>query len=165
MKLPGPGQIVDLLVAQAEALAELPAAMGTLTRAVRGLTDEVNTARDTLARMNRVAVRAEGMLDELEQPIRALAPGLQRLAVILDDEVMDTVPDTLRRVTADVMPVLKQVRETQERVVAMAATTEQLLSFVQDTGSRLTAIPGAGLLGFRTGRARPLDDPAGPTTR
>ena len=84
--------------APAEALAALPAAVASLTGAARGLGDVVVETRATLTAVNRLAVRLDAMAAELEQPLRDLAPGLARLAVVLDDPVVADLPDTLRKV-------------------------------------------------------------------
>ena len=142
---------MSALATQAEAFAQLPATLTALNRAVWALTESIGQARETVQRVNRVTAQAEAMLSTLEAPILALAPGLERLAAVLDDDVIDTVPVTLRRITDDVLPVVRQLRETQDRIFAMAASTDRIMHFVEDTGTRLGTIPGAGLLGFRRG--------------
>jgi len=114
--------------AQAEAVLALPGLLVTLTQQVRNLTE-------AMATVQRLAVRAEGLLDELE-------PGVRRVAKVLDDPIIDEIPVTLREIQANVLPVVKQLRDTQTKVAAIAEST-----------SRLASLPGAALFGPR--RQRP----------
>ena len=157
-RIPGIDGLYAVLQAQTEALASLPSVLQALTGAVRGLGDAVTDARETLAAVHRLAVRVDGLAQELEEPLRALAPGLQRLAVVLDDPVVDELPDTLRKVQADVLPVLRTLADTHERVAFIAGSTERIMTFVDDTSRTIAHLPGAALLGRRrpaSGRTAP----------
>ena len=98
-------------------------------------------ARETLLSASEVAARVERVAEELEEPLLALRPGIERLARVLDDEAVDTLPDTLRRINEDVLPLLSGLRETQSRVNAVASI-----------------MPGAASLLFAR-RGRPSDTP------
>ena len=148
-RIPGVEALLQLARAQTEALATLPGAVSSLTSAVVGLAETVGQARDTLAALNRLAARAEVIVDELEEPLLALAPGLRRLAVALDDPVVEELPATLRQVQQDVLPVLRTLADTQQRVAFIAGQTERIMAFVDDTGRSLAGLPGAALLGRR----------------
>jgi ABC-type transporter Mla subunit MlaD len=100
--------------AQAEALAALPGAMLSLTRAVSRLDATMQEARDAIARLQSLGERIEGILDEVEQPIRDLAPGLQRVGKMLDDPVVSEIPDTVRKLREDVLPVVATLRGTSD---------------------------------------------------
>jgi ABC-type transporter Mla subunit MlaD len=100
--------------AQAEALAALPGAMLSLTRAVSRLDATMQEARDAIARLQSLGERMEGILDEVEQPIRDLAPGLERVGKMLDDPVVSEIPDTVRRLREDVLPVVATLRGTSD---------------------------------------------------
>lgn len=113
--------------AQAEAVLALPGLLVSLTNQVRALTE-------AMATMQRLAARAEGLLDELE-------PGVRRVAKVLDDPIIDEIPDSLREMQANLMPVMKQLRDTQAKVAAIA-----------DSTSRLASLPGAALFGARSRR-------------
>jgi hypothetical protein len=147
-----------VLQAQTEALAALPAAVASLTGAVRSLGEVVGEARETLAAVHRLAVRMDAMAEELEEPLRALAPGLQRLAVVLDDPVVEEIPDTLRKVQGDVLPVLRTLADTHERVAFIAGSTERIMTFVDETSRTIAGIPGAALLGRRRPGVRVTPD-------
>ena len=138
-----------VLQAQTEALAQLPSVVSSLTGAVRQLGDVVGEARETLAAVHRLAIRMDAMAEELEEPMRALAPGLQRLAVVLDDPVIEEIPDTLRKVQGDVLPVLRTLADTHERVAFIAGSTERIMTFVDETSRTIAGRPGAALLGRR----------------
>src|SRR4051812_49912643 len=63
---------------QADALAALPGALVSLTRAVSSLDTTIREAKDTVSRLQKLGERLEGVLDEVEQPVKDLAPGLRR---------------------------------------------------------------------------------------
>jgi hypothetical protein len=156
--------MVAVLQAQTEALAALPAAVASLTGAVRTLGEVVGEARETLAAVHRLAVRMDAMAEELEEPLRALAPGLQRLAVVLDDPVVEEIPDTLRKVQGDVLPVLRTLADTHERVAFIAGSTERIMTFVDETSRTIAGIPGAALLGRRRTGVRVTPEVVPPET-
>ena len=148
-RIPGIDRAFGVLQTQAEALVQLPSAVASLTAAARGLGDVIGQARDTLSTLNRLATRMDGLVEELEEPLRALAPGLQRLAVVLDDPIVESLPDTLAKVQADVLPVLRTLADTHERVAFIAGQTERIMTFVDDTSRTIAQLPGAALLGRR----------------
>ena len=119
-------------------MAALPNALLSLTRAVGQLDSTVREARDAVAQLQRLGTRLESMLDEVEEPVRDLAPGLRRMAEVLDDPAVSDIPDTIRRIREDVLPVVATLR----------GTSEILASF-----------PGRSLLG---GRRRPEPVPGSP---
>ena len=116
--------------AQTEALRDLPALLIQLTQQVRSLTDG-------LAALSNLAVRVDTVMDELE-------PGLLRLARALDNPAIDAVPETIRQIQENALPVIKQLRDTQARIAAIA-----------DSTGRLASLPGAG---FFRAKPRAEDD-------
>ena len=161
-RIPGLDGLLTVLQLQTEALAQLPTAVGALTGAVRQLGDVVSETRETLAAVHRLAVRMDAMAEELEEPLRALAPGLQRLAVVLDDPVVEELPDTLRKIQGDVLPVLRTLADTHERVAFIAGSTERIMTFVDETSRTIAGLPGAALLGRRRPVSRLVPDPPQP---
>ena len=141
--------VTRMLQLQTEALAALPGAVSALTGAVRGLQETVVSTKDTLLALNRMVQRMDALLTELEPPLRALAPGMQRMAAVLNDPVMDVLPSTLRQLQADVLPVLRTLADTHERVAFIAGSTERIMAFVDETSRTLAGLPGAALLGRR----------------
>lgn len=142
--MPGPTDLLAALQAQTEALAQLPGTVLALNRAVRDLAAAVGQARETFQSLNRLALRADRLLDDLEEPVAELIPGLRRAAVVLNDPVVDEIPETLRRMQTDVLPVVRGLRETQDRIAGIAAATD-----------RLTGFPGASGLFFGRRPPRP----------
>jgi ABC-type transporter Mla subunit MlaD len=118
-RIPGLSDLIAQLQAQTEALAQLPRTMTDLNAAVRELIAAVGVASTTIASAQRTAERLEELVEELEEPVRALRPGLERVGKVLDDPAVDTVPDTLRRVHEDLMPLISGLRSAQSRVDAV----------------------------------------------
>lgn len=146
-RVPGLSELVELMRAQTEVLAMLPRTMVELNRSVLRLTETLASARETVASTQRLTERLSHVVDELEEPVLALRPGLERLAVVLDDPSVSTVPATLRSLQDEVLPLLVELRETQGKVRAVA-------TFAEEAGVRLAAFPGASLL---RPRRRPTD--------
>src|SRR5919112_6426795 len=145
-KLPGIDSVfngmLSVLQAQTEALAALPGTVTALSNAVRGLAE-------TVQRMNAMMVRIDGIVTELEEPLKALAPGMQRMAAVLDDPIVEEIPATLKQVQADILPVLRTLADTHERVAFIAGSTERIMTFVDETSRTIAGLPGAALLGRR----------------
>jgi ABC-type transporter Mla subunit MlaD len=115
-RIPGLTELLSLLQTQTEALAQLPRTLTDLQGTVRELTEATTMARDTIASAQRMAERLEDLVEELEEPVRALKPGLERVGRVLDDPAIDTVPDTLNRIHDDLMPLIHGLRQAQTRV-------------------------------------------------
>jgi ABC-type transporter Mla subunit MlaD len=111
---PNPAQLARMARDQAEALAALPGAMLSLTRAVSRLDSTLGEARDAIARLQHLGERLEGILDEVEQPIRDLGPGIKRVGAVLDDPIVSEIPDTVRRLREDVLPLIATLRGTSD---------------------------------------------------
>ena len=154
------GGVGNVLQAQTEALIALPQAITSLASAVQSLAEVAASAAETARTVNRLALRIDGIVAELEAPVKAMAPGLTRMAGVLDDPAFSLVPDTLRRIQSDVLPVLRTLADTHEKVAFIAGSTERIMQFVDETGRTIAGIPGAALLG----RRRPGSKPAPPTT-
>ena len=153
-KIPGVdsviGGVLSVLQAQTEALAALPGAVQALSASVRNLADVTAGAKDTVVTLNRMINRVDSIVTELEEPLKALAPGMTRMAKILDDPIIGSVPETLAQVQRDILPVLRSLADTHEKVAFIAGSTERIMSFIDDTGRTIAGIPGAALLGRRT---------------
>jgi ABC-type transporter Mla subunit MlaD len=115
-RIPGLGELLTLLQTQTEALAQLPRTLSDLNGTVRDLTAATTSARETIESAQRMAERLEALVEELEEPVRALRPGLERVGRVLDDPAVDTVPDTLRRIHDDLMPLISGLRQAQTRM-------------------------------------------------
>jgi ABC-type transporter Mla subunit MlaD len=115
-RIPGLSELLTLLQTQTEALAQLPRTLSDLNGTVRDLTAATTSARQTIESAQRMAERLEALVDELEEPVRALRPGLERVGRVLDDPAVDTVPETLRRMHDDLMPLIHGLRQAQTRM-------------------------------------------------
>jgi ABC-type transporter Mla subunit MlaD len=126
-RIPGLSDLLTLLQQQTEALAQLPRTLTDLQGTVRQLTEATLTAKDTIASAQRTAERLETLVEELEEPVRQLRPGLERVGRVLDDPAVDTVPDTLRRIHDDLMPLIHGLRQAQERMGTVTGSMAGLL--------------------------------------
>lgn len=161
--IPGVSDLIALVKVQTEALASLPMTLVNLTSALRSLTEVVVKAGDTVAAVNRVVLRTDALLEEMEPPLRqlaeelagplmALGPGLQRISVVINDPVMDEIPKTLAALNRDILPIMRAMAETQSKVAGIAATTDRMMALVDDVQQRVSNLPGANLLSRRTKR-------------
>jgi hypothetical protein len=152
-KIPGVDSVVSsvlsVLQAQSEALAALPGAVQALSSAVKNLAEATAGAKDTVIVVNRLVTRIDAIVEDLEQPLRALAPGMTRMAAVIDDPIVSAVPQTLAQIGKELTPLLKALSDTNERVAFIAGSTERIVSFIDDTGRTIAGIPGAALLGRR----------------
>jgi ABC-type transporter Mla subunit MlaD len=151
--------VVSVLQAQTEALAALPGAVQSLSASVKNLADVTAGAKETVLAVNRLVLRMDSILAELEEPLKALAPGMRTVAAVLEDPAVQTVPETLAQVQKDILPVLRTLADTNERVAFIAGQTERIMAFVDDTGRTIAGLPGAALLGRRR-TAPPRESPA-----
>ena len=153
--MPGVSDLVSQLQAQTEALAQLPLTVAALNSAVQSLIDAVAITRETAASAQRVSERLEEVIEELDEPVRALRPGLERVAKVLDDPVIDTVPETLRKLTEDVVPLVHGLRDAQARV-------SLVFNQAANASARIADLPGAQLFRRRVrredGRAEGRED-------
>jgi ABC-type transporter Mla subunit MlaD len=152
------GGVLSVMQAQTAALAALPGAVESLSAAVKNLAEATAGARDTVQTMNRLANRIESIVEELEEPLKALAPGMKRMAAVIDDPIISEVPEVLTQLQKDMLPVLRTIADTHKQVASIAGSTERLMTFVDETGRTIAGIPGAALLGRRRPPAkRPSD--------
>jgi ABC-type transporter Mla subunit MlaD len=112
--LPTPSSVLRAAQAQAEAMAALPGALLSLTRAVSQLDGTLREAREAVARLQRLGDRLDGILDEIEQPVRDLAPGLRRAGKVLDDPMVSEIPDTVKKIRDDLLPLVASLRGTTD---------------------------------------------------
>jgi hypothetical protein len=118
---------------------------------------------ETVQTMNRMVTRIDGIVSELEEPLKALAPGMARMAAVLDDPMVEEIPATLKQVQADILPVLRTLADTHERVAFIAGSTERIMTFVDETSRTIAGLPGAALLGRRKSAPRVIVPPEGST--
>jgi ABC-type transporter Mla subunit MlaD len=151
-RIPGLSDLIALMQSQTEALAQLPRTLSDLNATVRSLTEATTRARETIESAQRTAERLEALVDELEEPVRDLRPGLERVGRVLDDPVIDTIPDTIRSVQDDLLPLIHGMRQAQAR---MGTVTGLLRRRGRDEPA--DAAPGGG----DHGTTAPTDDAGG----
>ena len=86
---------------------------------------------DAARALQRVADRVDAVLDELEEPVRAVAPTLTRLTRLLEDPRLADAPETMARLRDEVLPALRGIRETQQRVAALPGAAALLMRRAQ----------------------------------
>jgi chromosome segregation ATPase len=127
-RVPGFNDAIKMMQTQTELLAELPSTIAELQRAVGGLGETLAASRESAASAQRVTSRVEAALDEIEEPIRALRPGLERLGAVLDSPVVDRIPAMLEAIEATVMPIAGGVERTRARWGAVKDRARGLLA-------------------------------------
>jgi ABC-type transporter Mla subunit MlaD len=118
---PLPSRVLQLAREQAEAIAALPGALVSLTRAVSSLDGTIRDARDAVAQLQRLGARLESILDEVEEPVKDLVPGLRRVGRMLDDPMVEEIPETVRKVREDLLPLVATLRGTTDVLGAFSA--------------------------------------------
>lgn len=160
--IPGVDVLTDVARSQLHVLQQIPSVLTALNTTMTRLADAIQQSNETMASVNRVTNRMDRMLDELEEPVVMMGPGLRRLAIVLDDPILTAVPDMLRTAQKDLGPQLRQLLEMQHTIqnTAMQVTTN-----LSEATKALAAIPGvsrvSGLLAPRTPRPEAEEQAAG----
>jgi hypothetical protein len=148
VRLPSVGDVIRFGTEQAEALASLPASLVLLNRSLTNLAA-------TVGRLDRLVGRLDRLTEPLEEPLAELAPRLQALVPLLDEELMSALPAVLDSVNRNAVPALEVIGQTQAQVASIAASVDRLMHVVDDGLARLADLPGAGLVSrLRTGSER-----------
>ena len=156
MRIPTVTDMVRLGVEQVEALAALPESLALLNRSLTSFAS-------TVAQLDKLVKRLDRLTEPLEEPLTALAPRLNALVPLLDEEVLAQLPAVLDSVNRNAVPALEVIGQTQAQVASIAASVDRLMHVMDDGLTRLSELPGAGLVnrlrtGERAGRpARPTN--------
>lgn len=134
---------------QVEALLALPTLLTSLNEVVLRLSGTLEGVDDALAVLKGVAARADGVLDDFEQPLRDLLPGIVRIGPVLAHPTFDQVPETLvqvqdellPQVTAHLVPLFGALGGTQEQVASIAQAIDRLMALLDDVEGRLSSLP------------------------
>lgn len=164
-RVPTLADLVALLQAQTDALAALPRTLVDLNRSILSLIEVLTSVRETVASTQRLTQRLDRIVDELEEPVLAMRPGLERVAAVLNDPVVDTVPDTLRTLSDQVVPLVHGLREAQAKISALASSPERLLGLVDEASARFANSTLGGLWRARRSRNEAAHRPDGPPTK
>jgi ABC-type transporter Mla subunit MlaD len=118
-RVPGFSEAVEMSQAQAELLKQLPSTIAELQRAVKGLAELVAATTDTVVSAQRVTARFETVLNEIEDPVRSLRPGIERLAAALDTPAIDRIPETLEAIERTVTPLNDGLQRLRRRIARL----------------------------------------------
>jgi hypothetical protein len=66
--------------ARSDAIAEMPFGLLRMNESMREMTNAVVSTTDTMEHVQRLVLRVDRLVGDLEEPLRSLAPGLTRLA-------------------------------------------------------------------------------------
>src|SRR5664280_2819340 len=105
LRVPGLSALITAIRLQTQALTMLPTTLVALNRSLEAFSEAMLLATTTMAAVEQLAERIETMVAIVETPVRALSPGMRRLAVVLDDPVLDGLPTTLHRLSSDALPM------------------------------------------------------------
>jgi ABC-type transporter Mla subunit MlaD len=122
----GVQDLARLLQVQGELLSELPETLTELSRAVRGLADTVEASKATLASVQRVAERIDTLLDDLEDPVRGLRPGIEKVTAVLQDPAIQRIPPMLSSIDSTVTPMAQRAERTRARLLTWADSRHRL---------------------------------------
>lgn len=134
------------------------AAVARTNATLSGAEASMRHAQRMLGSTTELVGRADSMLTQFEQPLGALLPSLRRFADTLDPgeveaavALIDRLPDLLRHVEDDLLPMLR----TLDRV---GPDVHEILEVVEDLRRVLSGLPGVGLLRRRAESEHPRPD-------
>jgi len=130
---------LQMMKAQSELMAEMPSLVADMQKAVRDLVESVAGIKESVEAAQRVSARVESVLDEIEEPVRSLRPGLIRLAATLDAPVIDRIPVVLAAVDEAVMPVAERFQRVRRRLADAAHRRADLRDSLRNAVSRVSA--------------------------
>jgi len=136
--VPGVQDMMRLMQVQAEVLSSLPETLSDLHQAVRSLSEVVEATRETMVSVQRLSQRIETVLDDVEDPVRGLRPGLERLNRVLQDPVVERIPAALESIERTVLPVADsadRLRARLDRLRKLPVRTRSRLSSIRRSRS------------------------------
>ena len=155
MRIPTVGDVVRFGTEQVEALAALPDSITQLNRAL------TNFAQ-TVARLDKLVRRLDRLTEPLEEPLTQLAPRLQALVPLLDEDLMSSLPAVLDSVRRNAVPALEVIGQTQAQVASIATAVERLTQMMDEAFSRIQDLPGVSLVNRLRGGERTQTPAAAP---
>jgi exonuclease VII small subunit len=141
------GDVVRFGTEQIEALAALPDSVAVLNRSLTSFAQ-------TVSRLDKLVQRLDRLTEPLEEPLAQLAPRLQALIPLLDEELMGALPTVLDSVNRNAVPALEVIGQTQAQVASIAASVERLMHITEDALSRIQELPGIALVNRLRGAER-----------
>jgi hypothetical protein len=134
-----PTELARLVQEQAAAVAALPQAATTLNRTLTAFAQ-------TVGRLDTLVKRLDRLTEPLEEPLRELAPRLQLLVPLLDDDVLGVIPELVDSLRKDAVPALQRIDQTQQQVQVIAESVERIMGGLDETLTRLSGLPGISLI-------------------
>jgi DNA repair ATPase RecN len=134
-----PSELAKLVQEQAAAVAALPQAAATLNRTLTAFAQ-------TVGRLDTLVQRLDRLTEPLEEPLAELAPRLQMLVPLLDEKVLGVIPELVDSLRKDAVPALQRIDSTQQQVQVIAESVERIMGGLDETLTRLSALPGMGLI-------------------
>ena len=114
--VPNMADLLRAMQVQAEVLTDLPETVADLNRVVRGLAETIDVTKATATSANRVIERLEVLLDDLQDPVQGLRPGLERINEVLNSPVVARIPAILESVERTVNPLAEASDRMRQRV-------------------------------------------------
>ena len=148
VRIPTIGDVVRYGTEQVEALLALPDSIALLNRSLTSFAQ-------TVARLDKLVQRLDRLTEPLEEPLTQLAPRLQALVPLLDEELMSELPVVLDSVRRNAVPALEVIGQTQAQVASIATSVERLMHLMDDALTRLQELPGAALVNRLRGDRTP----------
>ena len=139
VRIPTIPDLVRLGQEQIEALASLPESIALLNRSLASFAQ-------TVTRLDTQVKRLDRLTEPLEEPLSQLAPRLQALVPLLDEDLLAALPAVLDSVARNAIPALEVIGQTQSQVATIASSVERLMTGMDDTVARLADLPGIGLV-------------------
>jgi len=148
VRIPTVGDLVRFGSEQVEALAALPDSIVLLNRSLTSFAQ-------TVSRLDKLVQRLDRLTEPLEGPLTQLAPRLEALVPLLDEELMSSLPGVLDSVRRNAVPALEVIGQTQAQVASIASSVERLMQMMDEAFSRLQELPGVGLVNRLRGERPP----------
>ncbi len=102
--------MTKLMQRQTDSLSDVRGTLAELQRAVRDATETVATSKDTVNSAQRTTARVEAVVDELEEPVRALRASIERVNAVLSHPAVERLPATVQLVEDAVVPVAEALQ-------------------------------------------------------
>jgi ABC-type transporter Mla subunit MlaD len=147
VRIPTVGDVVRFGTEQVEALAALPDSIALLNRSLTHFAQ-------TVSRLDKLVQRLDRLTEPLEAPLTELAPRLQALVPLLDEDLMASLPAVLDSVSRNAVPALELIGQTQSQVASIATAVERLAGLMDEALIRLQDLPGVGLVNRLRGADR-----------
>jgi hypothetical protein len=142
-----PTDVAKMVQEQAVAIASLPQAAATLNKTLIAFAQ-------TVSRLDQLVQRIDRLTEPLEAPLMALAPRLEMLVPLLDEDVLGMVPELFQTLRNDAVPALHRIDQTQQQVALIAESVERIMGGLDETLQKLSTLPGISMIQRRASSSR-----------